>query len=74
MPYKWIKPFMLSLGVFSLLMSLVSYFLCMMVYSGSYDDLRPIWFGCLLVKALTWSPFLGIEFYDTIFEHIYYDV
>ena len=31
-------------------------------------------FACFLAKAITWSPFLGIEMYDTLFEHIYHDV
>jgi hypothetical protein len=31
-------------------------------------------FDCFIIKAVCWSPFLGWEFYDLIFEHIYLDV
>lgn len=31
-------------------------------------------FVLLIVKAVCWSPFLGMELYDTIFEQIYHDV
>ena len=28
----------------------------------------------LLIKLLLWSPFIGLEYYDTFFENIYFDV
>lgn len=31
-------------------------------------------FICLSVKACAWSPFIAVEYYDTIFEHVYHDV
>ena len=31
-------------------------------------------FVLLIIKAIGWSPFLGMELYDTIFEQIYHDV
>ena len=34
MPYTWCKPVMLALGFISLVMSLVSYIFCMLVFGG----------------------------------------
>ena len=31
-------------------------------------------FYCLIFKAVCWSPFIGLEYYDLIFENIYTDV
>ena len=33
-----------------------------------------IFYDCLLVKAICWSPFIANEYFDTLFEHIYLDV
>lgn len=33
-----------------------------------------IFFSCLVIKAVTWSPFIALEIYDTIFENVYFDV
>ena len=74
MPYSWVRPVMLALGVMSLFMSLVSYAFCILVFGGYDKTLRNVMFAAFIVKAVTWSPFLGMEMYDTIFEQIYHDV
>jgi hypothetical protein len=33
-----------------------------------------IFYDCLLIKAICWSPFIANEYFDTLFEHIYLDV
>ena len=65
---------MLTLGVLSLVMSFVAYVLCILVFAGHSKSWRAGMFACFTAKAITWSPFLGIEMYDTLFEHIYHDV
>jgi NO-binding membrane sensor protein with MHYT domain len=74
LPYKCCKTLMLIFAFASLLISILSYGLCMLVFGGMRSDYRKLMFGCLLAKAVTWSPFLGMEFYDTVFEQIYHDV
>ena len=67
---------MLALGYISLLQTILTYFLCFMVFGGLSDNplYRKLVFASFIVKAVTWSPYLGFEFYDTLFEQIYYDV
>lgn len=31
-------------------------------------------FVCLYIKSVCWSPFFACEYWDTIFENIYFDV
>ena len=74
MPNRWSQKLMLAIGFVSLGMSVISYILCLLVYGGYIPDLRRVMFACFMVKAFTWSPFLGMEFYDLVFEQIYHDV
>ena len=76
MPYSHTRCFMLFLAFLSLLQTLCTYGFCFLVFGGISNDPRyRHWvFACFIVKALTWSPYLGFELYDTLFEQIYYDV
>jgi hypothetical protein len=76
LPFRHARTIMLVLGFATLLMSLVAYVFILLVFGGLKQDprLRDWVFACFIVKAFTWSPFLGIEFYDTLFEQIYHDV
>lgn len=74
MPYRHTRGFMIFFAFFSLLQTLVTYGFCILVFGGINDDLRKWVFASFIGKALTWSPYLGIELYDTLFEQIYYDV
>ena len=67
---------MVALGVVGLLMSLVSYIFCFVVFGGLSDDpsMRKWVFICFIAKAAIWSPFLGLEYYDMVLEQIYHDV
>ena len=67
---------MLSIGILSLLMSLASFTFCFLVFGGITKDpeIRQWLFIVFIMKALTWSPFLAMEYYDMIFEQIYHDV
>jgi len=67
---------MLGLGYLSILLSIVTYIFCILVFGQLVSDksIRTILFILFICKAATWSPFLGMEFYDMIFEHVYHDV
>ena len=76
MPHKCVQPLMLFLGFASLALSIVTYVLCILVFGQFAQDSvsRTTLFILIMVKAGTWSPFLGMEYYDMIFEHLYHDV
>jgi hypothetical protein len=69
-PYKHSKNIMIALGVIGLLMSVISYVMCFLVFGGINDDpsLRKWVFICFIFKAVIWSPFLGSELYDMVLE------
>ena len=75
-PYKCSRPFMLTIASASLLMTIVTYIMCLYVFGGISisKGLRSLLFSCFMAKAVLWSPFLGMELYDTLFEQIYHDV
>lgn len=76
MPSRALRATLLSIGGVGMLITLAAYVSCLLVFSGINDQLstRKLVYICFLFKALTWSPFLGMELYDTIFEQIYHDV
>ena len=67
---------MLTIGVITLVMSILTYICCLLVFGGLSEE--PMWrkfvFAGFIVKAFTWSPFMGHEMYDALFEQIYHDV
>ena len=67
---------MMSIGIVSLLISVITYVLCLLIYGGTISEpkARSWIFLCIFAKALSWSPFLGLEYYDTLLEHLYHDV
>lgn len=69
-PHRAIKPILISLGLISLITSLLSIILAIFVFGNLTSE--PTWrktiFSTLMFKAITWSPFFGIELYDTFFE------
>jgi len=67
---------MLTLGVISLLNSVAATTFCFLIFGGITSDpeIRQWMFICFIAKALTWSPFLAMEYYDMIFECVYHDV
>ena len=75
-PYGWAKPMMMLIGILSLLMNIVCYIFCIVVFGGlsNTTNTRQILFSCFVIKSILWSPFAGMEYYDTFFEQIYHDV
>lgn len=67
---------MLVLAFLSLAQTICTYAFCFLVFGGLSDDpkFRHWVYASFIAKALTWSPYLGMELYDTLFEQIYYDV
>ena len=76
MPYRHTRGFMLALASISLIQTLCAYVFCFMVFGGVSSDpfFRTLVFASFIAKAVAWSPYLGLELYDTLFEHIYHDV
>lgn len=76
MPFKGARIIMMSLGIASLIMSIVNALFYIFVFGGlaNNQDIREWMLISFIVKAITWSPFLGIEMYDMLFENIYHDV
>ena len=76
LPYRNTRVIMLVLGFLTLMMSLTAYVFCLLVFGGLNQNpkMREMVFACFIVKAFTWSPFLAMELYDTLFEQIYHDV
>jgi hypothetical protein len=65
-PPKAIRTFIVILSYVSLIMTIT----CLVVACVKNDLLHIF----LILKSLCWSPFIALEYYDTIFEHLYYDV
>ena len=76
MPYKCTRGFLLLIGFSTFAVSIVTYGFCLLVFGGLNDDpsFRKWVFITFIAKAFTWSPFIGLELYDTLFEQIYHDV
>lgn len=76
MPYRHTRGFMLVLASLSLIQTLCAYVFCFMVFGGVSSDpfFRKLVFASFIAKAVAWSPYLGLELYDTLFEQIYHDV
>ena len=76
MPFRGARFCLLAIGAVSLVVSVAVITISFLVFGGiSHDpNLRRVCFIAFMIKALTWSPFLALEFYDTLFEQIYHDV
>lgn len=76
LPFRHARTLMLVVAFTSLFMSIITLVFCLLVFGGFNSDpnVRDMAFACLVVKGVTWSPFLGHELYDTFFEQIYHDV
>ena len=68
LPYPYARAVMLILGFLTLTMTIIAYIFCLVVFGGFNAGLRQVVFVCFLIKAITWSPFIGLEYYDTLFE------
>jgi len=65
------------LSFFSLIASIATYVVSFLAFVSVTVNLKfyvNLFYLIVAIKAFCWSPFLGMEFYDTFFEHIYLDV
>ena len=76
MPFRFTHKFMIMLAYFSLLITILSYIFCIIVFGAINPSpaLRKWCFTLFIIKAIAWSPFVGLEYYDMCFEHLYHDV
>ena len=76
LPFQHARTLMLVVAFITLFMSIITFAFCLLVFGGinSDPDVRTMAFVCIFVKGMTWSPYLGHELYDTVFEQIYHDV
>jgi len=72
LPYKHIRSLGLLIAYASLISSIIAIVLSYLTFVELV--LFPHWMlSMMLLKAFTWAPFIGWEFYDLIFEHLYMD-
>jgi len=57
----------------SFLSTVACYLFAILAISSTSSKLQLVGI-CFIIKIACWSPFLAVEFYDTVFEHLYYDV
>ena len=64
----------LIISCMGLFATILVYIAAVMTYDNDhvkYSD----WLALVLqLKAFLWSPFIAFEYYDTFFEHLYFDV
>ena len=63
-------------AIFSFIMSGLLILFSFLAFTPVINALQflKLFFACLVIKAFMWSPFIALEFYDTCFENVYYDV
>lgn len=73
---KYARETLLLVGFVSLIMTIVTiaYSFFAFTPAGKITKFIKIFYDCIAVKAVCWSPFLACEYYELIFENIYYDV
>ena len=76
LPFKGCRILMMTVAISSLCLTIAAYIFTFFTSGGLNDspEMRKWQFSIIIAKAVTISPFLGLEFYDTVFEHIYHDV
>ena len=73
LPYKHIRSIALFVAYGSLIASIIAIVLSYLTFAAlAYKNLEWVYI-MMLIKAVTWSPFVGWEYYDLIFEHLYMD-
>jgi hypothetical protein len=67
---------LLALSAFSFITSGLLIFFSFLAFTPVIKVVQfvKLFFACLVIKAVVWSPFIALEYYDTVFENIYYDV
>lgn len=73
---KYCRAILLITGCVSFVMSCVLILFSFLAFTPAISPIIFLkwFFVCLTMKAVCWSPFIAIEYYDTVFENIYFDV
>ena len=66
--HPWARTVYLIIGFVSLASTLISFTFCIVVFGGFNTSLRVVVFVAFIVKAVCWSPIIGLEYYDTVLE------
>ena len=71
----WCLRLLLLISVISLLISALLIIFSYLAFAQSDNpQFLSGFFYCLYFKAVAWSPFIALEYYDLLFQHIYFDV
>jgi hypothetical protein len=75
LPYNNLKKIALLFSVGSLISSIATIFLSFLTFAKAIPHVNKQWvFYSFLIKAISWAPFIAWEYYDMVFESIYFDV
>ena len=75
LPSPHVKTVGFVFSIASLLASIATIVLSFLTFAALVPQVNKSWvFDCFIIKAVCWAPFLGWEFYDLLFEHLYLDV
>ena len=75
-PPRYSISILMFVGFVSLAVSAVLFCFSFLAFTPlvSPPEMLKWFFVTLMIKAITWSPFIALELFDTVFENIYYDV
>lgn len=63
-----------TFALVSFLTTIAAIVLSFMTFAHQIPEVPYIWiYDVFIIKSITWSPFIGWEYYELLFEHLYYD-
>lgn len=73
---RFCREILFIIGCLSFVMSVVLILFSFLAFTPAISPTQFLkwFFWCLMMKAVCWSPIIAIEYYDTVFENIYFDV
>jgi hypothetical protein len=73
---RYTKEILLVVSCLSFLTSIALIFVSFIAFTPvvSPRQTLKIFYVILFAKSILWSPFIALEFYETVFENVYYDV
>lgn len=74
MPHKFARFVGYFFAFFSMLASIAALALSFITFAKQSKNVNINWiYNCFIIKAICWSPFIGWDFVDMFFEHLYLD-
>jgi uncharacterized metal-binding protein len=75
LPYEKLRSIALLCSFGSLISSISTIILSFLTFARAIPHVNKQWvFYAFLIKAISWAPFIAWEYYDMVFESIYFDV